>query len=123
MAITGSTEAEGRIAGAARAQKRAQRAATRPLSRLVSVIAAACPLFAPEVCRADRWSIDAAVGSELTWTSNADLGGTTAASDTILAVRPRVRLLGEGARLRISGSAAVNAVGYARKTQPGRLNS
>jgi uncharacterized protein (PEP-CTERM system associated) len=86
------------------------------------VVAAASALLAPDCCRADRWSIDAGVNSELTWTSNADLGGTTTAPDAILAVRPRIRLLGEGARLRISGSAALNAVGYAHNTQPGRLN-
>jgi uncharacterized protein (PEP-CTERM system associated) len=79
-------------------------------------------VFVPDVCRADRWSVDRAINAELTRTSNADLGGTTSAPDTILAIRPRIRLLGEGARLRIVGSAALNAVGYAQNTQPSRLN-
>jgi uncharacterized protein (PEP-CTERM system associated) len=79
-------------------------------------------VLVPDSCRADRWSIDRAIAAELTRTSNADLGGPTSAPDTILALRPRIRLLGEGARLRISGSAALNLVGYAENTQPSRLN-
>src|SRR5436190_6749991 len=105
------------------AQRRAGRAATRPVPALAVAIAGGAALLAPGSSQADRWSVDAGVTSELTYTSNADLGGaTTGAADTFLAVRPRIRLLGEGARLKISGSAALNAVGYAQNTQSSRLN-
>jgi uncharacterized protein (PEP-CTERM system associated) len=86
------------------------------------LIAAGAALLEPGPCRAERWNIDAGIDSELTRTSNADLGGATSAADTILAVRPHIRLFAEGARLRISGAAALSAVGYAEHTQPGRLN-
>jgi len=105
------------------AQRRAGWTTTRPVSALALAIVGGMALLASASSRAERWSVDAGVNSDLTYTSNADLGGaTTGAADTILAVRPRIRLLGEGARLRISGSAALNAVGYAQNTQSSRLN-
>jgi uncharacterized protein (PEP-CTERM system associated) len=86
------------------------------------MVIAAAALFAPDACRADRWSVDAGVASELTRTTNASLGLATSAPDTIIAVRPHIRLLGEGARLRVSGTAALNAIGYAENTQPKSLD-
>jgi uncharacterized protein (PEP-CTERM system associated) len=80
------------------------------------------PLLQPTACRAERWVVDAGIESDVTATSNANFGGTTSAADTIIAVRPRIRLLGEGARIQVSGSASLNAVGYARNTQPSDLH-
>src|SRR5690349_11651629 len=121
MAITASREAEG-VVGDARVRLRPRRARAWPLHAFVVALVATATLFSSQSCRADRWSIDAGIGSELTRTSNADLGGTGSSPDTLLAARTHVRLLGEGARLRIAGSAALNVVGYAEHTQAGRLN-
>lgn len=72
--------------------------------------------------QAQSWGLDFGVGSVLTWTSNSSFGDTgvgsePASPDTILEVRPRLRVHGEGARLRLSGSASLGGIAYARRTQ------
>ncbi len=91
------------------------------LSVAVTTAASAAILGTPSA-RAERWSIDASVSSQLMWTSNGDLGlGVSGQSDSVLDVRPRISLRGEGARLRISGSAGLDAVTSAHGTQPSRV--
>ena len=78
-------------------------------------------LTVPRAALADRWSIDAGVSSEVTRTTNADFGGTNSGADTIVDLRPHVRLHVDGARIKLSGAAAVSAIGYVDRTQPSRL--
>ena len=71
---------------------------------------------------AQRWTIEPGISSQLTWTSNALFGtATEARSDTILAVRPRVLLRAEGARLRLAGAVALNGLAYAERSLPSRV--
>jgi len=121
MATTDSRRAEGADGPGAVVQRRAERGLVRLDTARVMLISGAA-LLAPASCYADRWNIDAGFESELTRTTNADLGGATSAPDTTLALRPRIRLLGEGAHLRVAGSASLNMVGYAEHTQASRLN-
>lgn len=70
--------------------------------------------------------VEFGISTQATWTSNSSFGeglitaGPTS-SDTILEVRPRVVFRSNGARLRVSGSASVAGLAYARNTQPGAL--
>lgn len=85
------------------------------------LVAAVLLLLAP-AAQADRWAVDAGVATTLTWSSNAELGigASGAQADTILNVRPRATVRGEGARLKVSGSLAVDAAAYANGTQSTR---
>jgi uncharacterized protein (PEP-CTERM system associated) len=78
-------------------------------------------LMAPDLAQAQKWSIEPSVSSELEWTSNAAFGETGARGDTIVDVRPRIRLLGEGAQIKFSGTAGLAAVAYVNRTQPSRI--
>lgn len=96
-----------------------------PQGRLPTLtwLAAAVLLLMTPAAQADRWAVDAGVSSMLTWSSNAELGigANDAQADTILNIRPRVTLRGDGARLKVSGTVALDAVAYANDTQPNRV--
>lgn len=91
---------------------------TRRIARVAVVVLA---LGATAPAFAQRWTIEPGISSHLTWTSNALLGSGAAQDDTVLDVRPRIRILGEGARLRIAGSVALNGIAYLDHTQPNRI--
>ena len=100
-------------------------AAFRPLGTAFAALAA---LAIPGTAAAQKWSVDAGISSQVTLSSNASLGGTAdtgstgnGGRDVLLDVRPRIRLLAEGSRLKLSGSAALSAVTYADHSQPTRL--
>lgn len=105
-------------------QRPGPRAAFATLGAAFAGLAA---LAVPGLASAQKWAVDAGISSQLTWSSNARLGGTgdggngNGGSDVLLDVRPRIRLLAEGARLKLSGSAALSAVAYAGNSQPVRL--
>jgi uncharacterized protein (PEP-CTERM system associated) len=62
---------------------------------------------------AERWAMDASVGSQFTRTSNALLGsGGGEVADTVVGLNAGFAVLGEGARLKIAGSAGLSGVGY-----------
>lgn len=86
---------------------------------LVATLASGALLVAAPALAA-RWALDSGVSSELTWSDNPTLASSGGRDDVGLTVRPRISLLGEGARLRLSGTAALNAVTYARDTLPSR---
>lgn len=73
----------------------------------------------PATVLAQRMTVEPAISSQLSWTSNSSFGDAVGGkSDTILELSPRVRISGGGARLRVSGTAAVTGVAYADHTQP-----
>lgn len=82
-----------------------------------ALLVLACAGLAPASALAETWRLDPAASAQLTWTSNANFGEGPARRDTILELRPSIAIRGEGARLRINGSAALNGVAYARDTQ------
>jgi uncharacterized protein (PEP-CTERM system associated) len=88
--------------------------ATRTLAIAVLSVAAVSAAWA------QRWTIEPGVSSQLTWTSNSLLGAGPAQDDTVLDVRPRVSIRGEGARLRVSGAFALNGIAYLDHSQPTR---
>lgn len=71
---------------------------------------------------AQSWGLDLGLASQLMWTSNSALGQVGGPDDTVLSLRPRLSVHGEGARLKLSGSAALDGVAYADKTQPNRVD-
>lgn len=71
---------------------------------------------------AQQWGMDLGLASQLTWTSNSSFGVAAGGQeDTVLELRPHLRLHGEGARLRLSGTASVAGIAYANGTQPNLL--
>lgn len=82
-----------------------------------AVLAAA---FTAPTAWAERWTLEPSVRAQLTATSNSDLS-VNGRSDTVLEVRPQLSLVGEGRRMRIAGTVAVDAIGYAERTQESRL--
>ena len=86
-----------------------------PLFAAGLLLVASGPVFA------QRWTVEPSVSSQLSWTSNSLLGAGAAQDDTVLDVRPRVTMLGEGSRLRIAGSAALNGITYLDRTRPSRV--
>lgn len=73
----------------------------------------------PATVPAQPMTIEPAIGSQLSWTSNSSFGDAVAGrSDSILELSPRVRITGGGARLRVAGTASVTGVAYANHTQP-----
>lgn len=74
------------------------------------------------VARADAWSVEPSVSSQLTWTSNAAFGETgPAGSDTILGVSPRLRLNLLGGRVRTAGTLSLDSVTYLNRTLPNKV--
>lgn len=88
--------------------------------RHVLAVAVVCAVVPPSA-HAQRWTIEPGISSQLTWTSNSLLGTGSAQDDTIFEIRPRITIRGEGARLRVSGTAALNGVAYLGGTQPSRV--
>ncbi len=86
-------------------------------------LAAAVLLLIAPAAQADRWAVDAGVSSMLTWSSNAEIGigASETPSDVILNLRPRATLRGEGSRMKVSGTLALETVTYADETQPNRV--
>lgn len=97
--------------------RRTQRSVAMAPALLASVV---CLLNGTPAC-AERLQILASVGSEGAWTSSAELGRVGPQDDTVISVRPRIEVRGEGARLRFAGFAALNAVTYAGGTQDNRV--
>jgi uncharacterized protein (PEP-CTERM system associated) len=89
----------------------------------LAMAAAAAPLLAPGMASAQKWTVDSGVGANVTWTSNAELGSTAGngRSDTITDVKPYFAIRSEGTRLRLNGSASLDAVTSAHDTQPSRI--
>jgi uncharacterized protein (PEP-CTERM system associated) len=88
------------------------------LRRVVSLIIASA-VSMPVL--AQRWTIEPSLSSQLTWTSNSSLGAAGAADDTVLSIRPTISIRGDGARLKLSGTATLNGIAYFEKTQPSRV--
>jgi uncharacterized protein (PEP-CTERM system associated) len=78
---------------------------------------AACTGLVAMPAAADNWRLEPSVNTQLTWSSNANFGEGPARQDTILEVRPRLGIRGEGGRLRVTGSIGANAVATAHDTQ------
>ncbi|HEV7913698.1 MAG TPA: TIGR03016 family PEP-CTERM system-associated outer membrane protein [Albitalea sp.] len=89
-----------------------------PVASAAAVLAAA---LAPAVAGAQTWAVEAGVGTELMWTSNAELGLPGGRNDTTLDIRSHVSVHSQGRRLRVSGTAALNAITYFNHTQPSQL--
>lgn len=84
-------------------------------------LAAMLSAVASSPVMAQRWTIEPGISSQLTWTSNSLLGTGSAQNDTVFDVRPRIAILGEGARLRLAGSAALNGITYLDGSQSSRV--
>jgi len=95
-----------------------------PWARL-GILANLCVLAAaPSVANAQKVLVETGVGSQLLWTSNAGFGqdgDVGSGEDTILQVSPRISIRADGARLKLAGSAALNAVAYANHTHDSRI--
>lgn len=96
------------------------RSSTSRRWRLVPAAAVSSMALSSGLAVAQQPALSVRLDSLLTWTSNADLA-VGAGSDLILDVRPRIDVRSEGARLRVNGYAALDAVAYARDTQPNRV--
>jgi len=107
------------ITGRSKNRKRAGKRHVTTLAAATTI--ASLYMLAPTVAHAQKWSIDAGIGSQLTWSNNAELGIAGGREDTILNVRPHVSMLVEGAKLRVSGTAALNGIVSANGTQPNRV--
>lgn len=101
------------------------RTAVRTGARIASAKSALPLVFALAVCpaTAQQWMLDTGVSSQVTWTSDTALGSATGveSDDTAIELRPRFAIRREGARLRISGSAAFTGTTYLNGTQPSRV--
>jgi len=120
MATTGrsSVDSGARCASIAPARRADTR---RAVALAVATTAFAAPLLAPAPAHAQRWVFGGGISSQLTWSSNADLGSTGGGDDTILNVRPHVTLRTVGGPVQLDGSAALNGVTTANHTQPSRI--
>lgn len=131
MATTGPVQARGAVHPSAVTLPLARsRSRSGAASAVIAGAIAGLPALAvPSSAAAQKWTVDAGVGSQVTLSSNARLGGSgtetgnggSGGGDVIIDVRPRIRLLVEGARLKLSGSAALSVVTYADRSQPTRL--
>jgi uncharacterized protein (PEP-CTERM system associated) len=84
---------------------RAECRAARRLAASFALAVAASP-----AAHAQRWTIEPGIGSQLTWTSNSLLGTADAQQDTVLDLRPRISVRGDGARLHVAGSALLDSI-------------
>jgi uncharacterized protein (PEP-CTERM system associated) len=82
-----------------------------------SVLGATLLLAAAGPAKAQRWSVEPAISSQLSWTSNSSLGAANAKDDTVLSIRPRMAIRREGARLLVTGDVALSGVAYFNRTQ------
>jgi hypothetical protein len=79
------------------------------------------PLLTPSSVMAQTWATEVGVGSQFELTSNAELGEAGGRGDSILSVRPHIRLSREGGQFKFSGSASLDGIVYLNHTQPNRL--
>ncbi|WP_280154031.1 TIGR03016 family PEP-CTERM system-associated outer membrane protein [Piscinibacter sp. XHJ-5] len=122
MAITARSTPEGGASGAGRGTPPAE----RRLARHALATAAAAVVGGlgamPSPAMAQKWNLETGLRSQLTFSSNPELGVAGGGrDDLLLEVRPHIAIRAEGARLRLSGTAALNGVTTARDTQPSRL--
>lgn len=82
--------------------------AERPAVRLLAAMLA---LAAPAAF-AQRWAGEVGITSQLTWSTDAGIGASGSERGTGLEVRPRIVVLREGGRLKVDGTAAVDAFLY-----------
>lgn len=87
--------------------------------RLCLVLVAASGGTGPAL--AERWQIEPAAEAQLQWTSNSDFGRSLGKKDTIVQVKPKVTIRGDGARLKISGTVGLDGVAYVDRTQDSRI--
>lgn len=87
----------------------------RHLAAAIIASAVAMPVFA------QRWTVETGISSQLTWTNNSSLGTAGGADDTVLSIRPAITIRGDGARLKVSGTATLNGITYLGSTQPSRV--
>lgn len=104
----------------------ARAAATTGLRRQgmpsLAALAAAAAVLVPPPAQAQQLTTQAGVSTQLTWSSNPELGVSSGGrDDTILDVRPHISLRREGRRVRLAGSAALNALASANGTQKSRV--
>lgn len=93
--------------------------AAGPRRRLWIALLATGSCAGPAV--AERWRIEPAAETQLQWTSNSDFGRSQGKEDTILQVKPKLTIRGEGARLNISGTVGLDGVAYVNRTQDSRI--
>jgi uncharacterized protein (PEP-CTERM system associated) len=75
-------------------------------------------LCLPAVALGARWNVETGVAAQTTWTDNAAFQRTgSQQEDTLLEIAPRINFVGEGARLRVFGSAVLSTLTYARGSQ------
>jgi uncharacterized protein (PEP-CTERM system associated) len=70
---------------------------------------------------AQRWQSEVSVSSELSATTNSQLGVANAQSDLVGSVQPRVSLLSDGPQFKFSATASANAVSYANGTRDSKV--
>lgn len=88
----------------------------------MTLAAATTAAVLPLAAHAQKWSVESGVGAQLTWSSNPELGTTNAVSnDTVLDVKPHIAIRAEGARLKVVGTAALNAITSANGTVASRV--
>jgi uncharacterized protein (PEP-CTERM system associated) len=115
MATTVRPKADRSPSNAARTRRRSE-----PKTRVSLAFLVSAGFAAPAM--AERWQLDTGVDSQLLWTSNSDFGlSSLSREDTVVQVRPRVSIHGEGARLRVSGTASLDAIDYVNHTQDSRV--
>lgn len=66
--------------------------------------------------------LELSISSELSWTSNSSFGLSAGEEDTVLEVRPSLRVRSIGGRVQLNGTASVAAVAYANGTQQRRVD-
>jgi uncharacterized protein (PEP-CTERM system associated) len=96
------------------------RGVRRPIALATWLVATSASL-APSLAWAQHWGVEAGIRSQLTWSSNPELGSADGRNDVILDLTPHFTVRAEGARLRLDGTAALNGVASANGTQPNRV--
>ena len=85
------------------------------------LLAGVASLLTPIDAIAQAWVTEVGVGSQFEFTSNAALGEAGSRGDTILGVRPYIRLSGEGGQFKFSGTASLAGIVYFNHTQSDRI--
>lgn len=90
--------------------------------RLLKHGVSAIALALSGVAYAERWTFDASVLTQVTATDNSGFESKSRReSDVLVELSPRIAIWGEGARLRVGGSATLGGVHYVDGTQDSRL--
>lgn len=111
MATMVPSKAESRRSGGSRPNRR------RRLRGVVLIAAAT----ATSPAWAEKWFLEPGFDARVHWTSNSDFGHSGGSEDTVVEMRPRLVFRGEGARLRLQGSAHLNGLAYVNRTQDSRV--